>query len=170
MTLFRVGFLLAMIATPCLAQTGSVTFYSEEMTAKDTLKATVMPAGIVPFFGWIYDGPQRLAREDAGRFVTFRLPVGLHTFSATTSRKHPGKATIALNLQTGEHACLRLRMSYVNPAPVVLPVAWVTSKIEEVPCDQATKEAAKTKPLESKRVDAPVRAEVDASPAFPGGS
>jgi hypothetical protein len=170
MTLFRVGILLAMMATPCVAQTGSVTFYSEVMSAKEGLKAYVMPTGTVPFFGWIYDGQQRLAREDAGRFVTFRLPVGLHTFSAGMSRHHPCKATIALNLQPGEHACVRLRMSYVTPAPVVLPVSWTTSKIDEVPCDQALREAAKTKPLESKRVDAPVRAEVDATAAFPGGS
>ena len=45
---------LTAVAIPCLAQTGTVTFYSIGLSAKQQVKVAVVPVGTVPFTGWLF--------------------------------------------------------------------------------------------------------------------
>lgn len=159
--------LAALIAAPCLAQTGSVTFYSNALTAKEVVKLTLVPVGEQPFTGWLFDGPQRLAQARAGRFMTFHLAAGTHSFTVPWNSKGPGKKPVlTLNVEEGGNYCIRLSAKYVTGAPV-LPVGWADSRIQQVPCQRAFQEARTAKPLESKRVDPAVRANFDPAATFP---
>jgi hypothetical protein len=154
------------VSAPCVAQTGSVTFYSNALTAKETVKLTLVPVGEQPFSGWLFDGPQRLAHARPGRFITFRLAPGTHSFTVPWKGSGPGKTPLVFNVAEGAHYCVRLSAKYVNGS-VLLPVGWANSRIEQVPCQQAFQEAGTSKPLERKRVDAGALGELDPSPTFP---
>jgi hypothetical protein len=156
---------MAVFTPPCLAQTGIVTFYSCPFPFKDELKASLMPAGRIPFGGWLFDGKKRLAHASPGHFVRFRLATGQHTFSVPWKSKEPGKTVLRLNVEEGAHYCVRLSAKYVSP--VLVPMVWVDSMIELVPCGQAFQEAGATKPLDSSRVDAHMRDKLDSLPSFP---
>jgi hypothetical protein len=95
---------------PSAAQTGSVTFYSIDLSAKKQVKTALAPVGTVPFTGWLFDGDKRLAHATRGR----------------------------LDMETGTHYCVRLSAEDVNP--VVGPIIFVDSGIDQVPCQEASQD------------------------------
>lgn len=166
-TLVRFVLIAALSAPCCLAQTGSVTFYSRSITAK-TEVAVFLPKSEPPFGGlqggWVLDGPQRLARVRTGRFATFHLTPGEHSFTdegPTGASKKP----LVINIKDGGQYCVRLFAKMINIAGVY--AQW-ENQIEEVPCQQAQREAAHLKPLDLKRVDPAVRPQFDSQKTFPG--
>jgi hypothetical protein len=82
--LLRVALIATLSVASCLAQTGTVTFYSPGASLKSEA-AVFLPKSQQPFGGlqggWLFDGPQRLARVRMGRFVTFHLNPGEHSFT-----------------------------------------------------------------------------------------
>jgi hypothetical protein len=164
LTLLLIGVCTAAMAT-CDAQTGTVTFYSATFTVANQLKAGVVPAGRVPFAGWLFDGNQRLAHAKPGRFFTFRLPAGPHTFSATYKSAHPGSSTLQLNVEPDQHYCVNLSVRYLNY--VVVPLSTVDSKLRALNCEEASQEASQSKPLELKRIDSQATDKLVLAAAFP---
>jgi hypothetical protein len=165
-TLLRLVLIAALSAPCCLAQTGTVTFYSRSITAKSEA-AVFLPKSEQPFGGlqggWVLDGPQRLARVRTGRFVTFRLSSGEHSFTdegPTGASKKP----LAINVKDGGQYCVRLFAKMID---LGVYAQW-DNQIEEIPCQQARREAAHLRPIEIKRVDPAVRAELDPQTTFPG--
>jgi hypothetical protein len=133
---------------------------------KGGVKIAVVPAGKEPFTGWLFDGKERLAHAQSGHFMTFHLPAGPHTFSATYKSGLPGLAALQLNVESNQHYCIRLSANYVNY--VVLPIQHVDSRIDQVKCQQALQEAGTSKPLGSERVEVTARDRFDTSLTFPG--
>ncbi len=163
--LLRLALIAAFSAACCPAQTATVTFYSQHFSVKSEA-AVFLPKSKQPFGGlqggWVLDGPQRLARVRAGRFVTFHLSPGKHSFSdegPTGSSKTP----LVIDAKDGGQYCVRLFAKMVN----VLGYAQWKNQIEEVPCQQAQREAAHLKRIEIKRVDPSVLAELDSKETFP---
>jgi hypothetical protein len=148
-----------------LAQTGTVTFYSAALPTKDALKTLAVPAGNMPFRGWLFDGEEKLAHARIGRFMTFHLTPGPHLFSATYGASQPGSATALINIQADHHYCVRLSARYESY--YVVPLSSVAGRIDQVPCQQVFQEAGTTKPLEAKRVEPAARLESDSSASFP---
>lgn len=166
------SFTLALIAvaTPCIAQTGTVTFYSIGLSTKQVVKDTVVPVGTMPFTGWLFDSDQRLAHVQVGRFMSFHLATGEHQFTVPYHSDRPGKKSVLhLKVEPGGHYCVRLYAKYVS-ASLLAPVAYVDSQIEQVSCQQAVKEAGSYNPIDLKRVDAAVRTKLEDSPSFPMGN
>jgi hypothetical protein len=62
-TVLRVALMATLFATRCLAQTGTVTFYTPGNSAK-SVAASLLPKSQQPFTGWLFDGPQRLVTCD----------------------------------------------------------------------------------------------------------
>lgn len=166
-TLLRVALIATLSVTPCLAQTGTVTFYTPGNSAKSTA-AGLLPRSQQPFTGWLFDGPQRLAHVRSGRFMTFHLDPGAHSFTVPWHSTRPGKEPLVINVQGGGQYCVRLYAKMTNFE--VIPFQWLNSQIEEFPCQQAQREAAHMKPIEIKRVDPAVRAELDPATTFPSDS
>ena len=165
LVLRQLTFAAITLAVPCFAQTGTVMFYSISLSTLKQVKVATTPIGTVPFTGWLFDGSQRLAHASAGRFMTFHLAAGQHSFTVPYSSCGPGKTALLLQIESGGHYCVRLSASDVNP--IVVPIAYVDSKIEQVPCGQASQEAKKYKRIDVKRVDVTARNMLDASPTFP---
>ncbi|MGD0731296.1 MAG: hypothetical protein ABR956_08525 [Terracidiphilus sp.] len=159
---------LALIADtmPCFAQTGTVTFYSIELSAKGELKDFIVPVGTVPFTGWLFDGDQRLAHAQGGRVMTFRVTAGEHQFTVPYHSNRPGKTVLHLKVESEGNYCVRLYAKYVG-ATVLVPVMYVDSQIEQVSCEQASKEAGSYRPIDLKRVEPAVRPQLNRSPSFP---
>lgn len=165
-TLLRFVLIAALSAPCCLAQTGTVTFYSRSITTKSEA-AVFLPKSEPPFGGlqggWVLDGPQRLARVRTGRFVTFHFSPGEHSFTdagPTGASKKP----LVINVKDGGQYCVRLFAKMIN---LGVYGQW-DNQIEEVPCQQAQREAAHLKPLDIKRVDPAVRPQFDSQKTFPG--
>jgi hypothetical protein len=165
-TLLRLVLIAALSAPYCLAQTGTVIFYSRSITIKSEA-AVFLPKSEQPFGGlqggWFFDGSQRLARVRVGRFVTFHLSPGEHSFTdegPTGATKKP----LVINIKDGGQYCVRLSAKMIN---LDFYVHW-GNQIEQVPCLQAQREVAHLKPIEIKRVDPAVRAELDSQTTFPG--
>ena len=112
--------------------------------------------------GWLFDGPQRLARVRAGRFATFHLNPGEHTFS-DTAPTGAGEKPLVISVKDGGQYCVRLFVKVIN---VQVYSHW-QNQIEEIPCQQAQREAAHLKPIETRRVDPAVRAQFDTTTTFP---
>jgi hypothetical protein len=158
---------LAAVSVPCLAQagTGSVTFYSIGLSARDELRDAVVPVGAFSFTGWLFDGDHRMAHAQPGRFLTFHLPAGVHKFTVPYRSKAPRKTALQLTVEDGGHYYVRLDAKYING--VILPIMFLDSGIQEVSSDQALQQAGKYKRIDLKRIDPSVRAELDASPSLP---
>jgi hypothetical protein len=156
------------IAVPCFAQTGTVTFYSIGLSPAQQVKVALVPAGAGPFTGWLFDGSQRMAHAQRGRFIAFHLATGEHQFTVPYKSSGPGKTALNLTVLGGGYYCVRLTAKYVNW--IVAPVSFVDSRIEQVPCQQALKEAGGYKRIDIDRVDPPVRTELDSSVTFPRGN
>lgn len=159
---------LALIATamPCVAQSGTVTFYSIRLSAKQQIGAVVIPVGKVPFTGWLFDGDQRMAHVQGGRFLSFRLAAREHQFAVPYHADRPGKTALRLRVEPDGHYCVRLYAKYVS-ASVLSPLMYVDSQIEQVSCKQAQEEAGSFKPIDLKRVEPAIRTELEGSLAFP---
>jgi len=155
--------LASLLSAPCVAQTGTVTFYTPGNSAKSTA-AGLLPKSRQPFNGWLFDGPQRLARVQPGRFITFHLSPGTHSFTVPWHSKHPGKEPLVLTIESGHHYCVRLYARMTNYE--VIPLGYANSQIEEVPCEQATGEAAHLRPINPNRVDSSVRSALDPATTF----
>lgn len=160
----RVGIAVLFAVAPCLAQTGTVTFYSDAYTAKEMAKG-LLPTGQGPFYGWLFDGQQRLIHARPGHFVTFRLASGTHAFTVPFSSKQAGKTPLTLDVEDGEHYCIRLYVDFINYE--VVPFGMAHSHIAQVSCQVLPQNAGKLKPLEQKWVEAAARSELDPSPTYP---
>jgi hypothetical protein len=163
-TLLRVALFATLSVASCLAQTGTVTFYSRGISAKSEA-AVFLPKSEQPFGGWLFDGSQRLAQVRHGRFVTFHLNPGAHSFTVL-GPPGPGKKPLVINVKDGGQYCVRLFAKMIN---LGVYGRW-DSQIEEVPCQQAQRDAAHLKPIEIKQVDPAVRAELDPGTTFRGES
>lgn len=152
----------AFAAISCLGQTGTVTFYSRGITAKSEV-AVFLPKSEQPFGGWLSDGPQKLAHVRFGRFATFHVHAGVHSFTVE-GPTGPGKAPLVIDVKDGGQYCVRLFAKMIN---LDVYGRW-ENQIEQVPCQRAQHEAAHLKPLESKRVDPAVSSELDPAATFPG--
>jgi hypothetical protein len=141
-----------------------VTFYTPGNSAK-SLASSVLPRSEQPFTGWLFDGPQRLAHVRPGRFMTFHLTPGTHSFTVPWHSTRPGKEPLVIDVKAGDQYCLRLSAKMTNFE--VIPFQWFDSQIVEVPCQQAQAEAVHMKPIETKRLDPAVRAELDPTTTFP---
>lgn len=159
-----VAFLLC--ALPCCAQFGTVAFYFAQPGMGREIADGVLPAGTVSFTGFLYDGSQRMAQARGGRFVIFRLPVGEHQFSASYRSLAPGDPVVHVDLVDGESYCVRLSATYKSGSPL-FPIGVAHSVIQQVPCEQALKEAGKYKPLELKRIEPAASSEMVNSGTFP---
>jgi hypothetical protein len=71
-----------------------------------------------------------------------------------------------LNVESGRYYCVRLSAKDVNP--IVVPVMFLDSKIEQVSCPEASQEAGKYKRIDLKRVEPTFRSALDASSDFTG--
>jgi hypothetical protein len=164
--LFRLALIATFSAVCCRAQTATVTFYSQSFSVKSEA-AAFLPKSEQPFGGlqggWVLDGPQRLARVRAGRFVTFHLNPGEHSFT-DEGPTGPSQKALAINIKDGGQYCVRLFAKMVN---LGVYGQW-ENQIEEVPCQRAQREASHLKPIEIKRVDPAVRAELDSRATFTG--
>ena len=164
----RIALIAALSVTYCLAQTGTVTFYSRSISAKN-VATEFLPESEQPFGGlqggWLLDGPQRLARVRMGRFITFHLSAGEHSFT-DVGPTGPSKEPLVINVKDGGQYCVRL---FAKMFPLGGDGGW-DNKIEEVPCQRAQREAAHLKPVEVKQVDPAVRTELDPRTTFPSAS
>jgi len=164
-TALRLALIAMMLSLiPCFAQTGTVTFYTPGNSAK-SVAAGLLPRSQQPFTGWLFDGQQRLAHVRPNRFMTFHLRPGEHVITIPWHSTRPGKEPFVINIESGGHYCFRLHAKMTNFE--VIPIAWLNSQIEEVPCQQAQREAAHMKAIDIKRVDPAVRTELDPTTNFP---
>lgn len=154
-----------LLALPCRGQGGMVAFYSMQPGVGHQIANVVIPAGKAPFTGFLFDGNERLAHARGGRFMTFRFPAGEHQFYAAYHPLHPGDP-MHLTIENGGFYCVRLSATYKSGS-IMIPLAIFHSSIEQVPCDQAAKEAAEYKPLESKRIVQSVLPKLVSTPGFP---
>lgn len=157
-----IALLASISATCCHAQTAVVTFYSPAISLKSEA-AVFLPKSQQPFGGWLSDGPQKLVHFRYGRFATFHLSPGTHSFTI----KGPtgsGKQPLVLDVKDGGQYCVRLYAKMIN---VVVYGQW-ENQIEEVPCQQLQREVKHLKSIEVKRVDPAVRAEFDPVAVFKG--
>ncbi len=162
MTLVVKVILCAALHGPCcVAQTGTVTFYSKSISAKSEA-AVFLPKSEQAFGGWLSDGPGRLALIQHGRFASFRLNEGPHTFTVQ-GPTGAGKESLVLNLKDGGQYCVRLYARMVN---VGVYAKW-DNKIEEITCQQAERDAAKLKPIDKKKVNPSAIKELDPQVSFP---
>jgi hypothetical protein len=166
-TFLRLALGAILSVTPCLAQTGTVTFYTPANSVKSAT-AGLLPRSQQPFTGWLFDGPQRLAHVRSGRFITFHLAPGAHAFTVPWHSTRPGKDTLVINVEDGGQHCVRLSARMTNFE--LIPYERLNSQIEEVPCQQAQNEAAHLKAIDIKRVDPAVRGELDSAATFAGDS
>jgi hypothetical protein len=162
----RTALIAVFSATSCLAQTGTVIFYTSGGSAKSLVAGLYLPKSQQPFTGWLFDGPQRLARVRPGRFMDFHLKPGAHAFTVPWHPTRPGKKPLVINVQGGGHYCVRIYAKMTNYEVY----GREYGQIEEIPCHQAKREAAHMKPIEVRWVDPAVRAELDPGKNFPDGS
>jgi hypothetical protein len=165
------AFALSGIVFPAAAQTGTVTFYSINLSAGQQVKVALTPVGTVAFTGWLFDGTERMAHATRGRFMKFQLSAGRHDFTVPYKSKGPGTKAcrpldcLHLNIESGGHYCVRLSARDVNT--IVLPFGFLNSRIEQVSCQDAFQEAGKYKLIDLKRVESALKPALDTSPDFP---
>jgi len=167
MTFLRVVLIGLLLIPSCLAQKATITFYTPGNSVKN-VSAGLLPKSRQPFTGWLFDGPQRLAHVSPGRFITLHLDPGAHAFTVPWHSRKPGKDQLLINVEPGGQYCVRLYALMTNFE--VIPYERLNSQIEEVPCQQAQREAGHMKPIQIKRVETAVRAELDPATTFPGES
>src|SRR5581483_6989758 len=129
--LLRVALIATLSVPACLAQTGAVTFYSPGISVKSE-GAVFLPKSRQPFSGWLVDGQQRLARLRHGRFVTFHLNAGTHSFT-TSGPTGPGKEPLVIDVKDGGQYCSRL---FAKMTDLQVYARW-ENQIEDVPCQRA---------------------------------
>jgi hypothetical protein len=164
--LLRVALTASLFGTSCLAQTGTgtVAFYSQGLSWKSEAAST-LPYSHQPFDGRLFDGTQELAAFRHGRFAVFHVDSGSHSF-ILRGPEGADSDPFAINIEDGSRRCIRLFSKMSNLAGIYLEKNY----IEEVPCQQAQREAAHLKPIEAKRVPAPARTRLDPATSFPNES
>ena len=116
---------LAGFVVPCAGQTGSVTFYSIDLSVKQQVKVALAPVRMVAFTGWLFDGDKKLAHATRGRFMTFEVSAGPHLFTVPYKAKPPDpkdcgpQDCLHLDVESGHRYCVRLSAKDVNA--VVVP-------------------------------------------------
>lgn len=141
---------LIFLAPPALGQNANVTFYSTGSLLKADAKQTLTVKGEMPFIGWIFDGDRRLAYLQGARFMTVQLQAGQHTFAAGLDSKHAAKnSSLAMQLEAGQHYCIRLGLAYQN----FVLVATHKGTVDPMDCGPAKAEARDSKPLDLKSVE-----------------
>jgi hypothetical protein len=156
---------------PSNAQTGTVTFYSINLSAKKQVKTALAPVGTVAFTGWLFDDDKRVAHATRGRFMRLQFPAGPHDFTVPYKSKGPGQKPcqpmdcLHLEVETGKHYCVRLSAKDVNP--IIVPIMFLDSKIERVSCQQASQDASKYQRIDLKRIEPAFRSALDGFPDFP---
>ena len=78
----------------------------------------------------------------------------------------PGDPGLHLKLEDGVHYCVRLSADY-RSGSIVVPLAVLHGVIQQVPCDQALKEAGMYRPLGLKWIDPTVRTDLVSTQTFP---
>lgn len=168
---FLVGVAFLSFVSRSGAQTGTVTFYSIDLSAKKQVQTALAPVGTVAFTGWLFDDHSRVAHAARGRFMKFQLPAGPHNFSVPYKSSGPGNKPcqpmdcLHLEVESGKEYCVRLSAKDVNP--IVVPIMVVDSRIEQVSCREASQEAGKYKPINLTRVEPTFRPALDSSSNFP---
>jgi hypothetical protein len=127
--------------------------------------AVFLPKSQQPFGGWLSDGSERLAHLEHGRFATFHLNQGLHSFTVL-GPTGPGKEPLVLNVKDGGQYCVRLFAKMINAG---IYSRW-DNQIEEVPCQQAERDAAHLRPIDWKQVEPSASNELDPRTTFPSVS
>lgn len=150
----------------CVAQTGTVTFYSYAPSVKQQFKAIATRHSTGAFTGWLYDGEKRMARASRGRFMTFQLPSGGHEFSISYKSSRPSDTHLHLEIESGGSYCIRLSAKFIALDPGAV-VGVVKGKIDQIPCSQALQEAGDYKRIDLKRVDSAFLANLGVSLTFP---
>jgi len=98
--------------------------------------------------------------------MTFRVNGGEHQFTVPYHSNRPGKTVLHLKVESEGNYCVRLYAKYVG-GTMLVPAMYIDSQIEQVSCQQASKEAGSYKPIDLKRVEPAVRAQLESSPNFP---
>jgi len=101
-----------------------------------------------------------------GRFVTFHLSTGEHSFT-DEGPTGPSKKPLVINIENGGQYCVRLFAKMTN---ILKVYAQWDNQIEEVPCQQAQGEAAHLKPIDIKKVEPAFRGTFDPATTFPSGT
>jgi predicted methyltransferase len=94
--------------------------------------------------------------------VTFHFNPGKHSFT-DVGFTGASKKALVIDVKDGGQYCVRLFARMIN---LEVYGQW-DNQIQEVPCQQARLEATHLKPIEVKRVDPAVRAELDSQTTFP---
>ncbi len=150
---------------PC--QTGTVTFYTPGNSVK-SVSAGLLPRSQQPFTGWLFDGTQRLAHVSPGRFMTFHLDPGAHTFTVPWHSTKPGKDQLLINVKGGGQV---LRPALRNHDQLRIDSLGTAQQPDRRSSMSAS--AARSRPHEAhrnKRVDPSVRIELDPVTTFPSES
>lgn len=155
------------------AQTALITFYSAgcSFCGKDFAVNLGAGSAVVPYWGPIYDGKEKLVENFApNRFVTFRLEPGSHSFAgqnlnalAFHAKRDNEKRDLQLALVAGQHYYVRLEIKDKG----VYLVRHYTTILTARACSEAFDEAHKTDPLRAKGLDAKHLLEVVATSYFP---
>ena len=145
------------------AQTAQVTFYSSASFGK-----SLVPLSGSAFYGYVFDGDTEMVNLYFGRFATFNLPAGTHTFSAGLSKKQPpqeadGKLT--MELVAGKQYFVSAVYNYTHHVFYIYDSHHAV--LTEETCDYAQEKASKTKLISSGRVAKPERNLLDPTQAFP---
>ncbi len=136
-----------VFARTAFAQTAQVTFYASGSQAKLLLPKSEDAA----FVGWIYDGPQKLTLLAPGRFGTFTLPAGVHSFSASFSKHPAANSQLVLTLEPEHSYFVAVTAYQVNT--IVTPIGWHHGILAETDCATAQEHAGRQKPVKSRWVD-----------------
>jgi hypothetical protein len=142
-----IGIGIFLLAVPLLSQTvtpaapkAQVTFYS----SGSFLKAALPGYKYGDFAGRIFDEYDQLAMIRPGRFITFNLDPGPHTFSANSwiSPRPEGGGHLTVDLVANHHY-------YVGTYTETTPLLVIsTFRLEQRTCQQAIKENVSTKSLD----------------------
>ena len=101
------------------------------------------------FAGLIFDDKHRLANITPGHFITFDLAPGPHIFSANywVGQNPKGGAHLKVDLVANQHYYIG---TYFKTTSLLI---ISTPRIEQSTCQDAQKDAASAKPLESKHLE-----------------
>lgn len=144
------AFFCAFTGAQC--QTATVTFYSPGTMAKAVGRAEITAGTIVhePFFGWVFDGDQRISNLQRGHFVTVQIPSGHHVFSASYSSKHPANnALLPVELEAGKQYFIELHGKHYG---ALFVEAKFVGSLQEKSCEDAYDQASGFQPVPGKWV------------------
>lgn len=148
--------LLLGLSSLASAETAQVTFFSNHSMAKLLLPISHDAA----FVGYLFDGEQELVLLQHNQFVTINLPVGSHSFSAGSGRKHrPKKGALTIQLAGGEH--------YFVAASTNVGLISDGAVLEELDCQAARLRAEHTIAAPLKHVDKNTQGNLVSETSFP---